>query len=172
MRVPCVIYYGLIQMIDAVGVSLQEVRDTLSVKISPSNSITLMTWSSSQEHISLSWTDSSIGSEIRISSLFGPHQTTATDAETSLRSWMWTTNWPEPSTSSMPWETKPPEPSHTRLLCLISCENQESQGVALDTMKHILINIYNRLPVCIWCAPCENLVAHHCCSTYILITNK
>jgi len=53
MRVQSVISCGLIQMIDAVGVFLQEVLVTLLDKISQSNSTIQMTWSSSLEHINL-----------------------------------------------------------------------------------------------------------------------
>ena len=53
MKVQSVIFCGLIQMIDAVGVFLQEVLVTLLDKISQSNSIIQMTWSSSLEHINL-----------------------------------------------------------------------------------------------------------------------
>jgi hypothetical protein len=39
MKVQCVTYSGLIRMIDVVGVSVQEVRDTLSDKIYQRHSV-------------------------------------------------------------------------------------------------------------------------------------
>jgi len=44
MKVLSVIYCGLIQMTDAVGVFLQEEQDTPLDKTFPSNSITQMIW--------------------------------------------------------------------------------------------------------------------------------
>ena len=86
------IFCGLILMIDAVGVSHQEVPDTHLVKISLSNSIIQMTLSLLPVHINLLWMDT-IGHTTEISSQYSPLPTTAIDAVMKPPSWRSTSSW-------------------------------------------------------------------------------
>ena len=136
MRVQFVISYGPTQMIDAVGVSLQEVRDTLLVKISQSNSITLMTWSSSQEHISLWWTAITGLTTGTLSQCSQP-LTTATDAVTRPPLWRLMSSWSTLSCSSTQHQIKIILVIWIEELQIISCEE------LVNPLYYILMSVYN-----------------------------
>ena len=92
MRGLSVIFFGLILMIDAVGVLVLEALAIASVRISQSSSITQITWPGLRVLISSSWTGTTgpmRGTSLRCS----PHPITATDAETRLQLWKLTSSW-------------------------------------------------------------------------------
>jgi len=106
MRGLSVIFFGLILMIDAVGVLVLEALAIASVRISQSSSITQITWPGLRVLISSSWTGTTgpmRGTSLRCS----PHPITATDAETRLQLWKLTSSWSIISSSSTRLLAKP-----------------------------------------------------------------
>jgi len=93
MKGHSVIWCGQIRKTLKHGPCHQEVLDGYLDQELLLSSIRSMTSSLLQEHISLLWMDTSIGSRIETWLPYGQRQTTATDAEMAPHSWTWMKIW-------------------------------------------------------------------------------